>query len=134
MLRESSMVVPMLRKCCLFSAVAFCGLQTVTADTIQLKEKAAITGKILSEKRDQVAVDVGYTVLVIPRNQIAHISKTDDADPPTKPAVKPAVKPATTAGTREVPEAKPGFYSAPTKAGAVRHLGGPGNLIGEAGG
>ena len=52
------------------------------ADTIQLKEKAAITGKILSEKRDQVAVDVGYTVLVIPRNQITHISKTDDADPP----------------------------------------------------
>ena len=102
------------------------------ADTIQLKEKAAITGKILSEKRDQVAVDVGYTVLVIPRNQITHISKSDDADPPTKPAVKPAVKPATTAGTREVPEAKPGFYSAPTKAGPVRNVRDLVNLIGEA--
>ena len=107
-------------------------MQMAPADTIQLKEKAAITGKILSEKRDQVAVDVGYTVLVIPRNQIAHISKSDDADPPTKPAVKPAVKPATTAGTREVPEAKPGFYSAPTKAGPVRNVRDLVNLIGEA--
>src|SRR6059058_2800989 len=81
----------MLRKCCLFSALVFCGMQTVPADTIQLREKAAITGKILSEKRDQIAVDVGYTVLVIPRNQVAKILKTDDAELPTKVIAKPAI-------------------------------------------
>src|SRR5438876_12156241 len=89
--RESSMVVAMFRKCCLFSALVFCGMQTVTADTIQLKEKAAITGKILSEKRDQIAVDVGYTVLVIPRNQVAKILKTDEAELPTKVVARLAV-------------------------------------------
>src|SRR6266705_6855070 len=105
----------------LFGMVMLAGRQIVSAEIIELKDKATVNGKILTKKRDQVAVDVGYTVLVIPRNQIAHISKRDDADPPTKPAVKPAVKPATTAGTREVPEAKPGFYSAATKAGPVRN-------------
>src|SRR5881409_3898732 len=97
MLRKSSIVVPMFRKCCLFSGLVFCGMQMVIADTIQLKEKATITGKILAEKRDQVAVDVGYTVLVIPRNQITHISKTSDETPPAKTGVKAA----TTNETRE---------------------------------
>src|SRR5207249_1455147 len=87
--RESSMVVAMFRECCLFSALAFCGLQTVTADTIQLQEKAAITGKIVSEKRDQIAVNVGYTVLVIPRNQVAKTLKPDKL--PKKVVAKPAI-------------------------------------------
>lgn len=52
-------------------------------DTIILKDKASLTGKILAEKRDQVALDIGYTVLVIPRNQITKISKS--AASPTPP-------------------------------------------------
>jgi serine protease Do len=50
------------------------------ADLIQLKDKAAVTGKVLAEKKDQVVVDVGYTVLVIPRNQVLKISKGDISD------------------------------------------------------
>jgi serine protease Do len=42
-------------------------------DTLQLNEDAAITGLILAEKRDQVAIDVGYTVLVVPRSQVVKI-------------------------------------------------------------
>ena len=61
-------------------------MQMVNADTLQLKDKASITGKILSEKRDQVAMDVGYTVLVIPRSQITKILKADDAELATKVA------------------------------------------------
>src|SRR5690242_15731029 len=105
------MLSAMLRKCCLFLVLVFCGGQIVRADTIQLKEKAGITGKILSEKRDQIAVDVGYTVLVIPRNQIAKISRTDEADPPANAAAKPAPP----AETRDLIESKSGFYSAPTR-------------------
>src|SRR5438876_9643666 len=109
MLRKSSIVVPMFRKCCLFSGLAFCGMQMVIADTIQLKEKAAITGKILAQKRDQIAVDVGYTVLVIPRNQIAKILKTDEVELATKTIAKPAIP----VEVKDLIETKSGFYSAP---------------------
>jgi len=54
------------------------------ADTLLLKDKAAITGKILAEKRDSVAVDVGYTVLVVPRNQVAKITRAEDSEPASK--------------------------------------------------
>src|SRR6266853_140139 len=128
MLDDLSIVGPMLRKCCLFSALAFLGMQTVTADTIQLKEKAAITGKILSEKRDQVAVDVGYTVLVIPRNQISKILKTDEAELPTKVVAKPAMP----VEIKDLIESKPGFYSAPKKHAQIRNVRDLVNLIGEA--
>src|SRR5216684_4173571 len=122
------MVVAMLRKCSLFSALVFCGMQTVTADTIQLKEKAAITGKILSEKRDQIAVDVGYTVLVIPRNQIAKILKTDEVELPTKVVTKPAMP----VEVKDLIESKPGFYSAPKKHAQIRNVRDLVNLIVEA--
>lgn len=44
-----------------------------TADTLQLKEGSSIRGKILAEKTDQVVVDVGYTVLVVPRHHVVEI-------------------------------------------------------------
>ncbi len=53
------------------------GLQVAEADLIQLKDKASVTGKILADKRDQVFVDVGYTVLAIPRNQIVKITRDE---------------------------------------------------------
>ena len=57
--------------------VAWSGLSVAFADTIQLKDKAAITGRILARKHDQVFVDVGYTVLAVPRNQIEKITESD---------------------------------------------------------
>ena len=68
--------------------VAWSGLSFAFADTIQLKDKAAITGTILARKHDQVFVDVGYTVLVVPRNQIEKIIEGDGpgrADKKTRP-------------------------------------------------
>jgi serine protease Do len=56
----------------------------VAAETIQLKDKATVTGKILSEKKDQVFVDLGYTVLSIPRSQIVKILKAEAKE--TEPA------------------------------------------------
>jgi serine protease Do len=52
-----------------------CIANLAVADTIQLKDSAAVTGKILAEKPDSVVVDVGYTVLVVPRTAISNISK-----------------------------------------------------------
>ena len=79
----------------LVSLLGCAGLGLVTlgaaADVVQLKDKAAVSGKILAEKRDQVAVDIGYTILVVPRNQITRILKADpasekDPGPPPRPA------------------------------------------------
>jgi serine protease Do len=54
----------------------FCAANFALADTVQLKDSASLTGKILAEKSDTVVVDVGYTVLVVPRNAIAGIIKS----------------------------------------------------------
>ena len=61
----------MLKKCL---CLAFLGYSvSVPAATVELKGKASVTGKILVEKRDMIVVDIGYTVLVIPRNQILRL-------------------------------------------------------------
>src|SRR5437879_5381048 len=83
----------------LFSLSAF---SFVYADTVQLKDKAAITGKILARKRDQIAIDIGYTVLVVPRNQIERIVEGEisgRADKKASPAVAAAP-----------PEDQPGLF------------------------
>lgn len=57
------------------------GVATASAETIQLKDQSSVSGKILAEKRDQVVIDIGFTVLTIPKNQIAKISRETPADP-----------------------------------------------------
>lgn len=61
-------------------------LPSRAADTIVLKDKASITGRILTEKRDQVVVDVGYTVLLVPRNQVSEIVRDEPGTDPRPPA------------------------------------------------
>jgi serine protease Do len=51
---------------------------SASAEVLQLRDKAAVTGRILAEKRDQVIVDLGYTVLTVPRNQIVRIVRDED--------------------------------------------------------
>jgi len=121
----------MLRPCLLVSALVACGLPSALADTIQLKDKAAVTGKVLAEKPDQIVVDIGYTVMVIPRNQVVAISR--DGSPPSssKHSRGPkAVAPATTAA--ESAEARHAFYTASTKSPPVRTVLELVNQIGEA--
>ena len=57
------------------AALLGCGTSFIFADTIQLKDASAITGKILAEKSDSLVVDVGYTALVIPRTAITSVTK-----------------------------------------------------------
>lgn len=49
-----------------------CGLG---ADTLQLKDSASISGRIVSEKPDAIFVDVGYSVIGIPRSQVLAIQR-----------------------------------------------------------
>ena len=95
------------------------GLPAVMGDTIQLKDKAAITGKILAEKHDQVVVDVGYTVLVIPRNQVVKVSKSDVAEPVVStPGTKKSALPSAIKAVEDA--VSPGFYTTSAKSGPTR--------------
>ena len=102
-------------------ALLLCGLQSVSADTIQLKGNDAVTGKILAEKSDAVIVDVGYTVLIVPRNVITKISK-----------VAEAVSPATAASNLLVSVNAPQFYSADARPAPARDVQDLVKQIGEA--
>ena len=101
----------------------FCGLNLASADVIQLKDQAAVTGKILAEKPDSVVLDVGYTVLVVPRNSIASISKSGTPPIMAAPAA-PGV--AINAGTASQ------FYYSDARAAAARDVSSLVKQIGEA--
>ena len=112
----------MLKQFAFSAAAILCLTQIARADTIQLKDKASVVGKVLSEKRDQVAIDIGYTVLVIPRNQILKISRADVPEPAPTP-VAPAEAPV---------EPRRGFYSAPNAPLPSRTVRDLVNQLGEA--
>jgi serine protease Do len=81
-----------LKKMFVLLMALLCGLRFASAAVIQLKSHDAITGKILAEKSDEVVVDLGYTVLVVPRKNIAKISELNETAPPkSSPATSPVV-------------------------------------------
>ena len=57
------------------------------ADTVELKDAASITGRILAEKEEHIAVDVGYTVLMVPRDAITNIATDEKAGAEEEPTV-----------------------------------------------
>ena len=111
----------LLKKNFALPALLVCSVRLASADVIQLKDQAAITGKILAEKPDSLVVDVGYTVLVVPRNVIARISRAADAAPPASAASNPLVN-----------VNAPQFYSSDTRPVAARDVRDLVKQIGEA--
>ncbi len=111
-------------KCALAAGLLCCVSLAGLADTIQLKDRAAISGKILAEKRDQVAVDIGYTVLLIPRDQISHIDKAEAGQPPVKTPAgrsRPVVSQVKMAPASAA-EPNAGFYAESTRPPPVRNV------------
>jgi len=95
------------------------------ADTVQLKSQGAVIGTILAEKRDAVVMDLGYTVLVIPRNQISTISRdtTDVARASRKASVR--VSPDAALVVEPAPpatEARSGLYAVATGSSPVKNV------------
>jgi serine protease Do len=105
-----------LKKHLAVAALLTCGAQFAFADTLQLKDASSVTGKILAEKTDGYVVDLGYTVLVIPRTAITVITKSG--------ATGTAATIATSAAGQ--------FYSATTKSSAARDVSSLVKQIGEA--
>jgi serine protease Do len=123
----------MLRKFVSLSTLAFCvGASAVQSDVIQLKDNATVTGKILTEKRDQVAIDIGYTVLVIPRSDIEKILRGEAAVPiRSSSSSKPAPTPPPI-DSKPTLALKPGFYSANIRAMPDKTVRDLVNQLGEA--
>lgn len=70
-------------------------LAATSADTLQLRDQTALTGRILAEKPDQVFIDLGYTVIAVPRTHITNILRSDAPANPAKPNPKSTTRPAT---------------------------------------
>ena len=102
-------------------ALALCAANFARADTLQLKGNDAVTGTILAEKSDSVVVDLGYTVLVVPRGVITKISK-----------VAGAVSPAAAASNLLVGVNAPQFYYADAHPAPARDVQDLVKSIGEA--
>jgi serine protease Do len=94
------------------------GTSYIFADTIQLKDASAITGRILAEKSDSIVMDVGYTALVVPRSAITGVSKAAAVN-----SLNPVAVAAATTGD---------FYSAVSKMAAPRDVSSLVKQIGEA--
>ena len=97
-------------------ALLLCSQGFLTADVIQLKDQAAVTGKILADKPDAVVVDVGYTVLVVPRNIIAGISKSGNGGSAPVPA--PAVSSNPVVSANPLPQ----FYISNNRPAAIHDV------------
>jgi serine protease Do len=94
----------------LVAAAAIAGaFSAATADEVQLRDKSAVIGRIIAEKPDQVFVDIGYTIIGVPRAQIVKVVKADEKTTPSKAAKKPAES-APKAATSATPEPK-GLYT-----------------------
>jgi serine protease Do len=65
--------------------MAFC-----KADTITLQDGSSVTGTVLADKETQIVVDIGVTVIVIPKDKI--VSRNADAEP-NSPVITEANQP-----------------------------------------
>ena len=126
-------------KWCFFHGFLALGCFSIAfADTVQLKDKATVVGTILAEKKEQVVVDIGYTVLTIPRNQVVKVSKSNSPEPATKatvetPTPEPQIaKPSGSGSSALRAESRPGFYAARNKPMPMRSVRELVNLLGEA--
>jgi serine protease Do len=68
---------------CLIVILALLGLAAPAgADRVELQGEAALVGRVLAEKPDHLVVDVGYTVLMVPRSQVVAVAATSEAAAP----------------------------------------------------
>ena len=67
---------------------------TAFAETLELRDEALIKGRIVAEKAEHVAVDVGYTILMVPRDAISRIvtpkTETEEKEPKGENTIPPA--------------------------------------------
>ena len=105
-----------------FSATLTVGLAAahlVAADFIQLKDQAAVSGTILAEKADHIAVDLGFTVLNVPRRDIVRIFRGEEGAPKSA-AAKTSPKAAAKSHVPARPATEREFFTAAAAATSER--------------
>ena len=118
----------------LAAAIAL-GAMSASADVVELKDAASVSGKILADRRDSVVVDVGYTVLVIPKSSVTKIISGEQTVAPKTSASGKKSSPAVSAQpgvTTPVATVISGLYSVGNKAGGERNVRDLVNQLGEA--
>jgi serine protease Do len=99
----------MLKQC--VSLLLLLGCAAAPAATVELKGKGSVSGTILEEKHDLIVIDIGYTVLVIPKNQVLNLVYDNKAAPKAVVASVPAASaPGPVVQTSFDAGAGPGFY------------------------
>jgi serine protease Do len=119
-------------------SLACCAADVAIADTIVLKDRASVVGKVLAEKHDLVVVDLGYTVLTVPRSQIVKTARGGKDEPvePHASWLHPAPggsmfpRPHNSESVA-VPQTLPAFYTAPTRPSVSKTVRELVNQIGE---
>lgn len=101
-------------------AAALLGLPAAIAETVQLRDGTSVTGKVLAEKKEQLVVDIGYTVLTIPRTEVAKVVKDAEAAATAKPVAPPTIQ-----------EAKGGLYATATTPPAEKPVREQVQILGE---
>jgi serine protease Do len=85
-------------------------------ETLALKDGAAITGRILAEKPEHYVVDLGYTVVLVPKNEVIH-RDARAAEPEPEPGPATEAPPAASGTPPASPRAVNGtdlFFAADT--------------------
>lgn len=77
--------VGLLRKLAWMVPVFTLSVGAAAGDMVRMKSGASLSGSILTETENQVILDVGYTVLVIPRDKVESLQKGDSAPMLGKP-------------------------------------------------
>jgi serine protease Do len=122
----------MLRQRIYLLAAILCVCCAARSETIQLKDNATITGRILAEKHDSVAIDVGFTVIVVPRNAIANISRGEEPEPRNRKTQAKNSPKGASSEIKAALESRPGFYQVSSRPGPERNVRDLVNQIGEA--
>ncbi|HKX62738.1 MAG TPA: hypothetical protein VJS65_12850, partial [Verrucomicrobiae bacterium] len=50
-------------------------LGNAAAETLVLRDNASVTGRVLTQKKDSVVVDLGFTVISIPRSAVLRVTE-----------------------------------------------------------
>lgn len=83
----------------------------LSAATLTLKDKSSVSGRILAEKKDQIVMDLGFTVLTVPRDNVLKIDNEDEGQ--SSGAVKDVPPPTVATGAS-------GLYASATTPPAER--------------
>lgn len=86
-------------------------LATASADEVQLRDKSAVIGRIIAEKPDQVFVDIGYTVIGVPRAQIVKVVRPDEKASTAKTTKKAADSTVKAAASKQPATATTGLFT-----------------------